>query len=71
VPVRADYNRIEADVAVNSRRVVLPYHWLEGLKANDGNEVVPVLRDDDPVALHLRPPRPRNSRDRTVLASSD
>jgi hypothetical protein len=49
VPVRAGYNRIEADMAVGSRPVVLPYHWVEGLKTSDGNVVVPVLRDDDPV----------------------
>ncbi len=49
VLVRADYNRVEADIAVGSRPVVLPYHFVDGLKANDGNEVVPVLRDDDPV----------------------
>ena len=49
VTTRADYNRIEADVAAGSKPVVLPYHWLEGVKANDGNEIVPVLRDDDPV----------------------
>jgi hypothetical protein len=48
-PVRADYNRIEANIPVGSRPVVLPYHWVEGLKAQDGNEIVPVLRDDDPV----------------------
>jgi hypothetical protein len=47
--LRAGYNRIEADLEVGSRLVVLPYHWLEGLEANDGNQVVPVLRDDDPV----------------------
>lgn len=49
VVVRAGYNRIEADVAVGARPVVLPYHWVEGLKTGDGNEVVPVLRYDDPV----------------------
>ena len=49
VPVRAEYNRIEADVAVGSKPVVLPYHWLEGIKSSDGNQIVPVLRDDDPV----------------------
>jgi hypothetical protein len=49
VPVRAGYNRIEADIAVGSRPVVLPYHWVDGLRPNEGNEIVPVLRDDDPV----------------------
>jgi hypothetical protein len=49
VPVRAQYNRIEADIAVGSRPVVLPYHWVEGLKSSNGNEIVPVLRADDPV----------------------
>jgi hypothetical protein len=29
--------------------VLLPYHWVDGLKAQGGNEIVPVLRDDDPV----------------------
>jgi len=49
VVVRAQYNRIEADMAVGARPVVLPYHWVDGLKADGGNEIVPVLRDDDPV----------------------
>lgn len=49
VLTRAGYNRIEADIAPGSRPVVLPYHWLDGLTANAGNEIVPVLRDDDPV----------------------
>jgi hypothetical protein len=49
VAVRARYNHIEADLAVGSKSVVLPYHWVDGLKADDGNQIVPVLRDDDPV----------------------
>jgi len=49
IPVRADYNRIEAGIAVGSRPVVLPYHWVEGLETDGGNEIVPVLCDDDPV----------------------
>jgi hypothetical protein len=49
VVVRAKYNRIEADMAVGARPVVLPYHWVDGLKAEGGNEIAPVLRDDDPV----------------------
>jgi hypothetical protein len=49
VYVSADYNRIEAGIAVGSAPVVLPYHFVDGLEANDGNEIVPELRDDDPV----------------------
>lgn len=49
VYVSADYNRIEAGIAVGSAPVVLPYHFVEGLEANDGNEIVPELRDGDPV----------------------
>jgi hypothetical protein len=49
VSVRAEYNRIEADVAVGSRPVVLSYHWVEGLKAEAGKRDRPVLRYDDPV----------------------
>jgi hypothetical protein len=48
-PLRSGYNRVEADLPVGSAPVVLPYHWLEGLAANAGNQIVPVLRDDDPV----------------------
>jgi hypothetical protein len=47
--VRASYNRIEAHVPAGARPVVLPYHWVEGLHAEDGNVIVPVFRDDDPV----------------------
>jgi hypothetical protein len=49
VRVRATYDEIRADVAVGTRPVVLPYHWVEGLHTTDGNEIVPVFRDDDPV----------------------
>ena len=49
VGVHATYNRIEADMAVGAIPVVLPYHWVDGLKAEGGNEIIPVLRDDDPV----------------------
>jgi hypothetical protein len=47
--LEADYNRIRASLEVGTRPVVLPYHWVEGLRAEGGNEIVPVLRDDDPV----------------------
>jgi hypothetical protein len=49
IAVNAEYNHVHAELAVGSRFVVLPYHWVEGLKCQDGNEIVPVLRDDDPV----------------------
>jgi hypothetical protein len=47
--VDAGYDEIRAQLAVGSRPVVLPYHWMDGLRAEDGNEVVPVLREGDPV----------------------
>ncbi|HEX6791308.1 MAG TPA: hypothetical protein VF247_08370 [Candidatus Krumholzibacteria bacterium] len=49
VPVRAGYNRIDVDIAGVTRPLVLPYHWIDGLETDPGNEIVPVLRDDDPV----------------------
>lgn len=49
VYVSADYNRIEAGLVVGSAPVVLPYHFVDGLEVNDGNEIVPERRDDDPV----------------------
>ncbi|HKW13208.1 MAG TPA: hypothetical protein VJS69_01860 [Candidatus Krumholzibacteria bacterium] len=49
VPARASYNRVEVDLPVGSTPVVLPYHWVYGLTANDGNQIAPVLREDDPV----------------------
>jgi hypothetical protein len=48
VAVRAEYNRVRVDARVGARGVVLPYHWIDGLRCADGNEIVPVLRDDDP-----------------------
>jgi hypothetical protein len=50
VAVHADYNRVQADIEVGSRPVVLPYHWVDGLKTGDENEIVPVFQGDDPVA---------------------
>ena len=49
VPVRAEYHRIEVDIAAMTRPMVLPYHWVDGLETDPANEIVPVLRDDDPV----------------------
>lgn len=49
IAVGADYNHVRADAPVGARFVVLPYHWVEGLKTSDGNQIVPVFRDDDPV----------------------
>jgi hypothetical protein len=47
--VDATYNEIRAQLDVGVPPVVLPYHWVEGLRAENGNEIVPVLRYDDPV----------------------
>ncbi|HET6349061.1 MAG TPA: hypothetical protein VFH88_08260 [Candidatus Krumholzibacteria bacterium] len=48
-PVRAEIDHVSARIPVGSPPVVLPYHWMDGLKTSNGNEIVPVLRDDDPV----------------------
>jgi hypothetical protein len=45
----ATYDAIRVAATAGDPPRVIPYHWVEGLHALDGNEIVPVLRYDDPV----------------------
>ena len=47
--IDATYNEIRARLPVGSPVTVLPYHWIDGLRAQPENVIVPVLRYDDPV----------------------
>jgi hypothetical protein len=50
------FNRLDVDFSASSKGVVIPYHWVHGLKATAPADIVPVLRYDDPVPyIYVRP----------------
>jgi hypothetical protein len=58
--VSARFNRIDVVLDETDGDVVLPYNWIDGLRAPDGVEIFPYEADEEITLIGVRPGGTRN-----------